>query len=135
MSVCAGTACVFAGSMKVRDAFVAEVEAAGLQDEVEVRISGCHGLCSQGPLAVVSDGATYYPKLKVKDVPRVVTEHLVGGEPVLELVLLGQREEIDVHGRRGAALRRGTCARFLARSLRLGVSARDNCRHLPRLSD
>ena len=68
VSVCAGTACVFAGSMKVHDAFVAEVEAAGLQDEVEVTIIGCHGLCSQGPLAVVSDGDTYYPRLKVKDV-------------------------------------------------------------------
>jgi len=86
VSVCAGTACVFAGSMKVRDAFVAEVEAAGLQDEVEVKIIGCHGLCSQGPLAVVSDGETYYPRLKVKDVTRVVTEHLAGGEPVEKLL-------------------------------------------------
>jgi NADH:ubiquinone oxidoreductase subunit E len=59
VSVCAGTACVFAGSMKVRDAFIAEVEAAGLRDEVEIAIIGCHGLCSQGPLAVVSDGDTY----------------------------------------------------------------------------
>ena len=33
------------------------------------RIIGCHGLCSQGPLAVVSATATtYYPRLKVKDV-------------------------------------------------------------------
>ena len=86
VSVCAGTACVFAGSMKVRDAFVAEVEAAGLQDEVEVKIIGCHGLCSQGPLAVVSDGETYYPKLKVKDVSRVVAEHLAGGEAVEKLL-------------------------------------------------
>jgi len=79
VSVCAGTACVFAGSMKVRDAFVAEVEAAGLGGEVEVTIIGCHGLCSQGPLAVVSDGDTYYPRLKVKDVKRIVEEHLSGG--------------------------------------------------------
>ena len=86
VSVCAGTACVFAGSMKVRDAFVAEIEAAGLTGTVEVSIIGCHGLCSQGPLAVVSDGDTYYPRLKVKDVKRVVEEHLAGGQVVEKLL-------------------------------------------------
>jgi NADH-quinone oxidoreductase subunit F len=86
VSVCAGTACVFAGSLKIRDAFVAEVEAAGLGDQVEVRLSGCHGLCSQGPLAVVSGDDTYYPRLKLRDVKRVVEEHLVGGTPVEKLL-------------------------------------------------
>ncbi len=86
VSVCAGTACVFAGSMKVRDAFEEEVAAAGLQDEVEVRIIGCHGLCSQGPLAVVSGADTYYPRLKVKDVKTVVEQHLAGGEVVEKLL-------------------------------------------------
>ncbi len=86
VAVCAGTACVFAGSMKVRDAFVDEVAAAGLQDQVEVTIIGCHGLCSQGPLAVVSDGDTYYPRLKVKDVKSVVEQHLAGGEVVEKLL-------------------------------------------------
>jgi NADH-quinone oxidoreductase subunit F len=86
VSVCAGTACVFAGSMKVRDAFVREVEAAGLAAEVQVTISGCHGLCSQGPSAIVSDGGVYYPRLKVKDVAGVVAGHLVGGVPVETLL-------------------------------------------------
>ena len=86
VSVCAGTACVFAGSMKVRDAFEEEVAAAGLQDQVEVRIIGCHGLCSQGPLAVVSGSDTYYPRLKVKDVKTVVETHLAGGEVVEKLL-------------------------------------------------
>ena len=86
VSVCSGTACTFAGSMKVRDAFVDEIAAAGLQDQVEVAIIGCHGLCSQGPLAVVSDGDTYYPRLKVKDVKKVVEGHLVGGEAVEKLL-------------------------------------------------
>jgi len=86
VSVCAGTACVFAGSLKIRDAFVEELAAAGLADEVEVRISGCHGLCSQGPIAVVSDDETYYPRLTLRDVQQVVSEHLVGGTPVEKLL-------------------------------------------------
>jgi NADH:ubiquinone oxidoreductase subunit F (NADH-binding)/(2Fe-2S) ferredoxin/Pyruvate/2-oxoacid:ferredoxin oxidoreductase delta subunit len=86
VSVCAGTACVFAGSMKIHDAFVTEIEAAGLAGEVEVSIIGCHGLCSQGPLAVITDGDTYYPRLKVGDVKRVVEEHLAGGQVVEKLL-------------------------------------------------
>ena len=66
VSVCAGTACVFAGSLKVYEAFREQVAQAGLADSVDVRTIGCHGLCSQGPLAVVSTGDTYYPRLKVK---------------------------------------------------------------------
>jgi len=86
VQVCAGTACVFAGSMKMVDAFEHEIAEAGLADQVEVAIIGCHGLCSQGPLAVVSGDETYYPKLKAKDVKRIVAEHLVGGAVVSDLL-------------------------------------------------
>ena len=86
VQVCAGTACVFAGSLKMFDAFEAEIAAAGLADEVEVAIIGCHGLCSQGPLAIVSGEETYYPKLKAKHVKRIVQEHLVGGAVVDDLL-------------------------------------------------
>ncbi len=86
VQVCAGTACVFAGSLKMFAAFEAEIAAAGLADDVEVAIIGCHGLCSQGPLAVVSGEETYYPKLKAKHVKRIVEEHLVGGAIVDDLL-------------------------------------------------
>jgi NADH:ubiquinone oxidoreductase subunit F (NADH-binding)/(2Fe-2S) ferredoxin len=85
VTVCAGTACVFAGSLAVYDAFVEEVKASGLDDKVQVSIIGCHGLCSQGPLAVVGD-ATFYGQLKPKDVKAVVDEHLKGGAPVEKLM-------------------------------------------------
>ena len=86
VSICSGTACVFAGSMAVYDAFVEEVKAAGISDRVEVSIIGCHGLCSQGPIAVVTPEDTYYPKLKPDQVAKVVTEHLVGGVVVEKLL-------------------------------------------------
>ncbi len=79
--MCAGTACVFAGSMAVFDAFVEEVQAAGLGDRVEVSIIGCHGLCSMSPVVVLSDD-TLYGHLRPQDVGKVVEEHLKGGTPV-----------------------------------------------------
>ncbi len=81
VKVCAGTACVFAGSLAVYDAFVQEVQEAGLGDQVDVSIIGCHGLCSMSPVVVLSDD-TLYGHLKPKDVAKVVEEHLKGGAPV-----------------------------------------------------
>jgi NADH:ubiquinone oxidoreductase subunit F (NADH-binding)/(2Fe-2S) ferredoxin/Pyruvate/2-oxoacid:ferredoxin oxidoreductase delta subunit len=81
VKVCAGTACLFAGSMSVFDAFVQEVQTAGLGDSVEVSIIGCHGLCSMSPVTVLSDD-TLYGHLKPKDVATVVEQHLKGGQPV-----------------------------------------------------
>ncbi|NLE23404.1 MAG: NADH-quinone oxidoreductase subunit F, partial [Actinobacteria bacterium] len=81
VKVCAGTACVFAGSMAVYDAFIQEIRDAGLADQVEVSIIGCHGLCSMSPVTVLSDD-TLYGHLKPKDVGKVVEEHLKGGQPV-----------------------------------------------------
>ena len=81
VKVCAGTACVFAGSMAVYDAFVQEVREAGRADQVDVSIIGCHGLCSMSPVAVLSDD-TLYGHLKPRDVAKVVDEHLRNGRPV-----------------------------------------------------
>jgi NADH:ubiquinone oxidoreductase subunit F (NADH-binding)/(2Fe-2S) ferredoxin len=81
VKVCAGTACLFAGSMAVYDAFVQEVQTAGLGDRVEVSIIGCHGLCSMSPVVVLSDD-TLYGHLKPKDVAKVVEDHLKNGQPV-----------------------------------------------------
>ena len=81
VKVCAGTACVFAGSLAVYDAFVQEVQTAGLGDRASVSIIGCHGLCSMSPVVVLSDD-TMYGHLKPKDVAKVVEEHLKGGQPV-----------------------------------------------------
>jgi NADH:ubiquinone oxidoreductase subunit F (NADH-binding)/(2Fe-2S) ferredoxin len=85
VKVCSGTACVFAGGLAVRDAFVQEVEAAGLSDKVVVSIIGCHGLCSQSPVTVLSD-ETFYCELEPDQVKRVVDEHLKGGTPVQDFL-------------------------------------------------
>jgi len=81
VTVCAGTACVFSGSLAVFDAFVQEVEAAGLGDKVSVSIIGCHGLCSMSPVVVFSDD-TLYGHLRPEDVAKVVDSHLKNGEPI-----------------------------------------------------
>ena len=81
VTVCAGTACVFAGSLAVYDAFVQEVQAAGLADTVAVGIIGCHGLCAMSPVVVLSDD-TMYGRLRPDDVSEIVQSHLQRGAVV-----------------------------------------------------
>ena len=69
VSVCAGTACVFADSMKVRDAFVA-----GSPGRAAGAGRGQHHRLPRpllaGFAALVSDGDTYYPRLKLQGTSR-----------------------------------------------------------------
>ncbi len=81
ITVCAGTACTFAGSAAVLESFRREVAEAGLGDQVEVGIVGCHGLCTMSPVVVLSDD-TFYGHLRPEDAATIVKEHLQGGGPV-----------------------------------------------------
>jgi len=84
--VCAGTGCTSSGSDKVIECFKTEIEKAGLQDEVAVVSTGCHGLCAQGPIVVVYPEGVSYSLVKAADVPEIVSEHLVKGRVVNRLL-------------------------------------------------
>jgi NADH-quinone oxidoreductase subunit F len=43
-----------------------------LADRVALRITGCHGFCQMEPSVLVEPRGTFYPKVGVKDVPRIV---------------------------------------------------------------
>ncbi|MBI4495497.1 MAG: NADH-quinone oxidoreductase subunit NuoF [Deltaproteobacteria bacterium] len=83
--ICAGTACVSCGSMKVRKALEAEIRKHGLAEEVKVVITGCNGFCAEGPIMVVYPEGIFYGKLKPEDMPLLVEEHILKGRPVPKL--------------------------------------------------
>ncbi|MBN8525880.1 MAG: 4Fe-4S binding protein [Planctomycetes bacterium] len=94
--ICAGTGCLSAGALKVRDAFRHHIETAGLPIIVELRAedhhkgihvgtSGCQGFCQQGPLVTILPDNILYCKVTVEDVPEIVISTLVGGNPVERL--------------------------------------------------
>jgi NADH-quinone oxidoreductase subunit F len=85
--VCEGTACVASGSIKVRNAFLDEIEKRGLSEEVKVMKSGCGGTCELGPVVVIYPDMVLYPKVRPEDVPLIVEEHLLKGRPVESLIL------------------------------------------------
>ena len=93
--VCGGTGCASSGSAKIQDTFKAELEAKGLEKEVALVQTGCHGLCALGPIVVVYPEGVFYSKVDVKDIPEIVSEHLLKGRIVQRLVY---REEDKDNG-------------------------------------
>src|SRR3990172_6528396 len=83
--VCQGTGCVSSRSPQIRDALEGRIKVSGLGDMVEVKLSGCHGFCEQGPLVAVEPEGVLYTRVKTEDVPEIVSQHLAAGQPVERL--------------------------------------------------
>ena len=84
--VCGGTGCTSSGSQQIMVALREELKKQGLDEEVSVVQTGCHGLCALGPIMIVYPDATFYAMVKEADIPEIVEEHLLKGRPVQRLL-------------------------------------------------
>ncbi|NLK75378.1 MAG: NADH-quinone oxidoreductase subunit NuoF [Clostridiales bacterium] len=84
--VCGGTGCTSSGCTKIIDSLNAEIKKNGLEDEVAVVKTGCHGLCALGPIVIIYPEASFYAMVKEEDVPEIVSEHLLKGRIVTRLL-------------------------------------------------
>ena len=76
--VCAGGGCIASGSKKVKDAFVASLEKAKLNDTFSVMETGCLGPCAVGPVVVIGKDDTFYQRVRKEDVKDIIEQHLIG---------------------------------------------------------
>ena len=86
ISLCAGTGCQSSKSLVIRDKFLEVLKEKKALDKVSIVTTGCHGLCALGPIIQVFPEGIFYTGVKVEDVERIVDEHIIGGNPVKELV-------------------------------------------------
>jgi NADH:ubiquinone oxidoreductase subunit F (NADH-binding)/(2Fe-2S) ferredoxin/ferredoxin len=84
--ICGGTGCHSSGSADVMSAFQSELEKSKLENEVKLVQTGCFGLCAVGPVVIVYPEGAFYSKVKAEDVPRIVSEHLMKGRIVTDLL-------------------------------------------------
>ncbi|MGI6576024.1 MAG: NADH-quinone oxidoreductase subunit NuoF [bacterium] len=84
--VCGGTGCTSSGSKKVQEVLQAELVKQGLDKEIKIVETGCHGFCEKGPLVIVYPEGTFYCQVKPEDVPELVEEHLLKGRIVQRLL-------------------------------------------------
>jgi NADH-quinone oxidoreductase subunit F len=96
--ICGGTGCVANGAMKVYDAFVERIAAAGLDVKTELRAvdgpgvhvskSGCQGFCQMGPLVSIEPDGLLYTKVRADDVAEIVATTLAGDGVVERLLYM-----------------------------------------------
>jgi NADP-reducing hydrogenase subunit HndC len=91
--VCHGTGCLANGSPKVADALRKAIAKAGLDVQVvpEIKITGCHGFCSRGPLVIFHPSGIFYQLVKPADVEEIVQTTLIEGKPVDRLLYVEPR--------------------------------------------
>lgn len=84
--ICAGTGCVLSGSLEVKEAFSRELKRRKLTKDIGIKLTGCHGFCSKGPIVVIQPEGIFYPQTKLENVPYIVEEHLINGKVIRELL-------------------------------------------------
>ncbi|MGG6297412.1 (2Fe-2S) ferredoxin domain-containing protein [Leptolyngbya sp. AN02str] len=81
VSVCQNRSCLRSGSEDVLASLQQQAP-----DGVFVQASSCLGQCGSGPMVQVNPDNVWYCRVRVKDVPKLVEEHLIGDRPVRNLL-------------------------------------------------
>ncbi len=86
ISICGGTGCHAYNSKAVAEALRSEIERQALSDQVELKVTGCHGFCERGPLVVLHPQKVFYQRVTPEDAPAIVTETVLQGNLIDRLL-------------------------------------------------
>jgi len=86
ITICGGTGCHASGCKKVIDAFKREVKRRGVQNKVEIKVTGCHGFCERGPIVVIHPKGIFYQQVQSKDVKEILSETVIAGKIIDRLL-------------------------------------------------
>ena len=78
--------CPASGSLGVLDALDREIEARGLNHDVQLTTCGCMGFCDEGPVMVVYPAGVWYRRVQPSDAAEILAAHLRDAKPVDRLV-------------------------------------------------
>ncbi|MCJ7828810.1 MAG: NAD(P)H-dependent oxidoreductase subunit E, partial [Dehalococcoidia bacterium] len=75
--VCQSTGCESSKSDKITQALETQIKQLELSKNVQVKFTGCHGFCQQGPIVIVEPEGVFYTQVKEEDVPEILKSHIV----------------------------------------------------------
>ncbi len=96
ITVCGGTGCHAYGCLKVAEGFKAEILRQGLEDDVTLRLTGCHGFCERGPIVVIQPEGIFYQRIKMADIPEVVSRTVMQKEVISRLLYVEPRRKREI---------------------------------------
>ncbi|RLB32456.1 MAG: NADH-quinone oxidoreductase subunit F, partial [Deltaproteobacteria bacterium] len=74
ITLCSGSACHASGSREVAASIMEELKKQGLDDQVDLRRTGCHGFCERGPIVVIQPEGICYLRVQPEDVPEIIAK-------------------------------------------------------------
>ncbi len=86
IAICAGMDCLSLDNGRVIGAFQNEVDKRDLKTKVDIRVTGCHGLCEKGPTIVIHPEEICYVGITSEDVPEIISETVLGKKVIDRLV-------------------------------------------------
>jgi NADH-quinone oxidoreductase subunit F len=92
VTICGGTGCRANRGTKVANAFSTLLADKGLDKKVDLRVTGCHGFCAQGPLVVLLPKGILYVSVKPEDVADII-EASIEGDQIIEKLTYKVPEE------------------------------------------
>ncbi|MGM9806849.1 MAG: NADH-ubiquinone oxidoreductase-F iron-sulfur binding region domain-containing protein [Candidatus Onthomorpha sp.] len=84
--VCGGTGCSASRSHEITKKLQAALKDKGLEEQVQVILTGCFGFCEKGPIVKVMPDNTFYTEVKPEDALEIVEEHVIKGRKVKRLL-------------------------------------------------
>ena len=84
--VCGGTGCKASESDIITEKLKKELQKQGLEETVQVIMTGCFGFCEKGPIVKVMPDNTFYTQVKPEDAEDIIEEHVVKGRRVKRLL-------------------------------------------------
>ena len=91
--VCGGTGCHSNRSAEIINQFNRQIQACGLENDVQVVQTGCFGLCAAGPVVIIYPEGAFYSHVQIADVAELVSEHLLKGRIVERLLHKDEDDE------------------------------------------
>jgi len=86
VSLCSGSGCAAYGTAKVHQALLDELAKKGMENDVEVKLTGCHGFCEKGPIMVIRPEGIFYAQVKEENIPEIVQKTIKNREIVDSLI-------------------------------------------------
>lgn len=84
--ICGGTGCTSSKSREIKKELELELKRLGLENEIQIVMTGCFGLCEAGPIVIIYPEGTFYSKVQVSDAKRIAEEHLLKGRIIKDLL-------------------------------------------------
>jgi len=84
--ICGGTGCQASRSLAVIDEVKKQLAKHKLKKSVNVRTTGCHGFCEQGPVMVIEPDEIFYCHVSPDDAAEIVTKTIRDGEIIERLL-------------------------------------------------